>query len=307
MKEYFLLQFKLFDRKIADFGIKPKIIVYILLITIFILSSISTLSKITYGAFIYTFLYTYLIHFLNNRQRNDFLKIHLKKRLFINIRIAENLLISIPFITFLLIYQQLLASIILLTFSILLALVNLKKSDSITIPTPFSKRPFEFIVGFRRIFWVFPILYFLAVMAIYSGNDRLGFFSLGMIFLVIGMSFYTNPEDEFFIWVHSQNPQDFLLEKFKIASIQSVFCYLPSLIALSITFPNSIHLLLIIVLAGYFLIASSIFMKYAAYPMQIDIGSVILLVTSILFLPLLAALPFLFFIQAKNKLSNYLK
>ncbi|MBK7030860.1 MAG: hypothetical protein IPH45_17355 [Bacteroidales bacterium] len=46
-----------------------------------------------------------------------------------------------------------------------------------TIPTPFSKHPFEFAVGFRKTFLAWLFAYFLTIMAISVGNFNLGVFS----------------------------------------------------------------------------------------------------------------------------------
>ena len=44
---------------------------------------------------------------------------------------------------------------------------------NLTIPTPFSKKPFEFSTGFRRSFFMFPIAYILTFIAIRVDNFNL--------------------------------------------------------------------------------------------------------------------------------------
>ena len=80
------------------------------------------------------------------------------------------------------------------------------------MPTPFSKNPFEFTTGFRRTLLIFPLAYALTVIAINVDNLNLGIFSILLIFLIV-LSFYSKPEEEYYVWVHADTPKSFFEEE----------------------------------------------------------------------------------------------
>ena len=101
MKEYFILQFKMLNRQITEWGIEP-VIGYLVGIFAFIGISIKLFEKTQFAEYIYIALALSLVIKLNEINRNDFLKLCYSKTEYFKIRIVENLIVSIVFMTFLL-------------------------------------------------------------------------------------------------------------------------------------------------------------------------------------------------------------
>jgi hypothetical protein len=176
MKEYFALQFTMTNRRFRDAGVVP-IFAYIILIIGFYLLSTYLFKATAFAVYIYPFLSINVIGKLSETQRCEFLTSCFGDAQFKKIRIVENLICAIPFISFL-IYQQLIIPILfILVISIILALLNFRTTFNYTIFTPFSKRPFEFTRGFRNAFPLLIMAYVLVILAASLNNFNLGIFS----------------------------------------------------------------------------------------------------------------------------------
>jgi hypothetical protein len=190
--------------------------------------------------------------------------------------------------------------------TILLALVNVKISHQKPLPTPFSKHPFEFLVGFRTAFLLLIACYSLMGIALYVDNFNLGMFSILALFLVC-MGFYTQPEDEFYVWIHHHSIATFLFFKVKTALMNVSLLSGPLVIILLAFYPKDGGYIALFVLAAFAFITAVVLAKYAAYPTEIQLVQVFFLGLSLL-LPflLLLFIPF-FYNQAKQRLTPYLK
>ena len=177
MKEYFQLQFKLANRCLIDFGL-PLIVGYILLPLIFIVCSDYLFSKTEFAKYIYSFIALGLVSRLSKPKRNDFIKSIFSTSSFLKIRMLENLIYEFPFILFLVYKEEFNISLLLMFSSLLFVIFNFNVNLNFTIPTPFGKKPFEFVTGFRKTFFIFPIAYLLTYAAIAVNNFNLGVFSL---------------------------------------------------------------------------------------------------------------------------------
>ena len=177
MKEYFQLQFKILNRRMIDFGL-PLLIGYTLLPFIFVLLSNYLFEKTEFANYIYGLFALSLISKLSEPKRNDFLKSIFNKGKYKKLRILENIIYCLPFTLYLTYQKQFVFSAILNLCVIIIMLFNFSTNLNVTIPTPFSKKPFEFTVGFRKTFYVFPIAYFLTYISISIGNFNLGAFRI---------------------------------------------------------------------------------------------------------------------------------
>ncbi|MDR2145396.1 MAG: hypothetical protein LBE91_02915 [Tannerella sp.] len=222
------------------------------------------------------------------------------------VRMLENLTVALPFVIFLVCKQQFYPVIILIVLNIIMALSNFKTTHSFTIPTPFYKKPFEFTVGFRNTFFLFPIAYGLTVIAVTVGNFNLGIFSLLLIFLTV-LSYYVKYENEYFVWSYSLSPAKFLMEKISIAFSFSFYLCIPIVILLSVIFFEYIGILLFSTLLGYLYLVTIILAKYTAYPDEMNFAQAILLVICIFFPPMLIAVIPYFANKSVSKLKVYLK
>jgi len=305
MQTYFQLQFRMLNRKMTDFGLHP-VFGYLLLLVGFIGLSGYLFYKTEYAVYIYLLAAYAVLAQLSDPKRNEFLKTCFPKRTYLKIRLVENGCIAIPFIAFLA-FQLLFVPVLITTgISFLLVFLNFKPQFNAAIPTPFSKRPFEFSVGFRTSWYLIGFAYLLAVIAASVGNFNLGVFSLVFVFLV-SLAFYGNPEQEYFVWIYNLSPRKFLLKKITTAMICASLLSLPIIAILGVCFFDNFLILIIFQILGYFALTTMILAKYAAYPDTINVPQVFIIVLAIqvpIFLILI--IPF-FFLQSVKRLNHILE
>jgi hypothetical protein len=287
VKEYFSLQYKMTYRRLRDAGVEP-IFAYIFLPIGFYGLSIFLFKKSDFAEYIYIFFALNVISILSEARRIEFLNVCFGDEQFKKIRITENLILSIPFVLFLIYKQFFIHTLFILLASIILALVKFRTKFNYTIFTPFSKRPFEFTTGFRNMFPLFIIAYLLAVFA-------------------ISMGFYLNPENEYFVWIYGMNPKKFLFSKMKTAILFSSTLVLPIVILLSVIFPKNIGFLFLFISFGWAFLVCTIVTKYSFYPNEITIPQILLLGLCIGLPPMLVILIPYMFLKAENRLKKILK
>jgi hypothetical protein len=305
VKEYFALQYTMTNRRLRDAGVKP-IFAYIILPVGFYGLSTILFQKSDFAEYIYIFLALNVIAILSETKRAEFLNICFGDAQFKKIRITENLILSIPFVSFLIYKQFFIYTLLLLLISLILTLLNFRTKFNYTIFTPFSRRPFEFSTGFRNAFPLLFIAYVLAFIASNVNNFNLGVFSLIIVFAT-SVGFYLNPENEYFVWIYSMNPKKFLFSKMKTAIFFSSTLVLPILILLSIIFPQNIGLLFLFISFGWAFLVCTIVAKYSSYPNEITIPQSFLLALCIGLPPMLLILIPYLFLKAETRLKKILK
>lgn len=293
------------NRKFKDSGFNP-LLAYFVLATLFVGLSIYLFQKTEFAKYIYLLFALTLIGKLSETRRTEFLKICYDNIQLKKIRITENLICSIPFFTFLLYKQLFVYTGLLLTLTTILALVNFQTTFKFTIWTPFSKRPFEFTTGFRNTFYVFFTAYALTIIAVLINNFNLGVFAMLLVFATT-LSYYSMPENEYYVWIHNLKPKAFLFSKIKTALLFSSSIALPIAIILAIFNPQYIGLLSLFFLIGWAFLISVIVSKYAAYPDEMNITQGIFLALCIWFPPILIVLIPYLFKQSENRLVGLLK
>lgn len=305
MKFYFELQYKRFQRKLSEMGIQPYLGIT-LLIFAFIGFSIFLFQKSIYAEYIYGFLALSLMAGLGEKQRNDFLHLCYQKSSFYKIRLGENYLYILPFVTFLLIQQKFIVAAIIIILAGLMAFLPFQSKWSFSIPTPFSKYPFEFTKGFRRLFLIYPASYFLLYKSITVGNFNLGIFAIGVM-IMIHLSYYFKPENKYFVWIFSSNPKTFLWKKIGTSLAYSSLAILPILILLGIGFPEEIFILAGMLLMNALLLSTIILAKYSAFPKEMSLPQWVLFALSIWFPPILIIAIIYFYSQSIKKLKEILQ
>ena len=211
-----------------------------------------------------------------------------------------------PFLAFLLYKQLFVSAGLLFTSTVILALVNFRTSLNFTIWTPFSKQPFEFTSGFRNTFYLFFLAYILTIIAVFVNNFNLGVFSMLLVFATT-LSYYTKPENEFYVWTYNHNPRQFLFGKIKTAILYSSSLAIPIALVLAVFYYQNIGLILLFFAIGWAFLTAVIVAKYSAYPDEMNIPQGILLAICLWFPPVLIVLiPFLFR-KSENQLSSLLK
>jgi hypothetical protein len=304
MKEYFLLQYKMTNRKLKEAGINP-LLGYILCLVGLALISELIFIKIKFAKYLVILISLSFIFKLSDKYRTDFLRTTFGNKKTKRIRIIENLIISIPFMIVLIFKTNILESACLFTIAIIAATFSLKTNISITIPTPFYKKPFEFIVGFRKTFYIFPIAYSLVIIAISVNNLNLGIFAMLLIFL-ISLSYYHKPENNYFVWIHCTSAKEFIYNKMKVATQHILFLNLPILLALMISYPKELNLILTFFIIGLSVLLIIILMKYSAYPYEISLPEMTFIGMCIYVPPIILALIPFFYIKSIKKLQRLL-
>lgn len=305
MKQYFILQFKMINRQLIEWGIVP-LIGYVVGLFVFIIISLKLFENTQYAEYIFIVLAISLVIKLNEISRNDFLKICYSKVEYIKIRIVENIIVSIVFITFLCYQEKYLSAFLLFIAACVMALIDLKNKSSFTLPTPFFKYPFEFTVGFRSNYLIYFFAYFLTCMSISVNNFNLGIFSL-ILTLLSCLYYYTNTEDEFYVWVFSLTPKEFLKYKLKNIILYSTILCLPIIVSLSLFFYTKIDIILGIQCLGYLVIYKTMLAKYTVFPEKLNIRFTIVIVLTMWFPPLLLIIIPYLYLQSIKKLKEILQ
>ena len=196
--------------------------------------------------------------------------------------------------------------VVLILLTISATLINFSTNISFSIPTPFSRNPFEFSVGFRKTFYMFPIAYLLTFISVSVENFNLGVFSMLLVDLVC-MFYYSKTENEYYVWNFNLSSKDFLIKKTKSCLINFTLLSLPILVTLSILFMNELGLLILIYLMCVAYLMVMIVAKYSAYPNDINISQGVLISLSFMFPPMLVVLIPLFYTQSIKKLNKILE
>ncbi len=304
MKFYWILQLKMAHRKVLDSGIHP-LLAYLLLLLLLIGGGVGLFSRTHYAAPIIVLIAAWSMLSLSENRRVAFLSGIFGDRKAKSVRVVENISVSIPFAMLLLFYQQWLWCLMLIVCSVLLALSRLNTAFDVVVPTPFAKRPYEMMVGFRKALLVIIAIYTLAVIAGYNGYYHLCVFALLFLFLVC-MSFYNVPEREYFVWVHAMSAQIFLLKKMSVASYGATLLALPVLVLLLLFFPNEAVNTLLFFGLGMLYLWLMVIAKYTSFPYEVSISVGVLMAMSLSFPPFAIVLIPYFFNRSVKRLNQYL-
>lgn len=299
MKDYFYLQYIMTNRKMKEAGLPP-LLGYLFVLIAFVFLSAYIFQKTDFAKYLVILISLSSIFKLSENSRADFLLSTFGDKIKMQIRILENSILCLPFVLLLLYKSCFLEASMLFLSSLLLSLFTLQSAFHFTIPTPFSKNPFEFSTGFRKSFFLFPIAYALTFMAIKVDNFNLGLFSMLLIFLV-AMSYYPTPENEFYVWVHTDSPRSFLKKKMTVALSYVMLLASPILISLLIFYPMEFEKTLLFLLIGVLLLPTIILAKYTAYPTEINFPEIIKIALCLFFPPLFVVMiPYLYFKAGAN-------
>ncbi len=301
MKHYFHLQFKIINRKIEEAGIIP-VIGYILGVVGLILVTELLFYKTEFAKYIVVLGVVGLMSKFQTKDREDFLLAtygDVEKR---KIRMVENLLISVPFMIVLLFKGCFLEAFILLVLSCVLAVATYKTNVNFVIPTPFTKHPYEFTVGFRNTFFVFPIAYTLTIIGVNVGNFNLVIFAMLLVFL-ISLGYHSAPEKEYYVWIFKDSPPTFLFKKLWAACRNIFILNFPILLMLLYFYSEEYRTIILLYLIGMLFLWTIILAKYSVYPNEMNIPEGILISLSVVFPPLLLFLIPYYFKKSVNNLK----
>ncbi|MEM8524443.1 MAG: ABC transporter permease [Bacteroidota bacterium] len=305
MKYYFQLQFRRIQRKIEAFGIQPTLGI-VLAIVMFILFSKFLFYKTRFAPWIYLAVAVSILVNLGEQKRSDLLKNIFLAKPFRQVRMLENALIVLPFCLYLIYEGSYWLALGLPIVASLLANFTFRQVFHFTIPTPFWKFPFEFIVGFRKLSLLVLIGFLLTFQAIRVENHNLGFFSLGLQFF-IALMYYNQPENPYFVWIFKGTSQQFLRKKIVAGLICSSITNFLIFSILIFFFSEHWMILIGIQIFGYVLLIAIILAKYSAFPSEMSLPQVLLYLISLIFPPLFLFTIPMFYKQSKQKLKPFLK
>ncbi len=291
-------------RESIEFGLHP-IMASVLSVAGFMGLSIYLFTKTEYAQYCYSLIALWAVIKYAENSRNDFLKFTYKKKIYLKVRITENIILVLPFVLFLVYKKEFFHALFLIAFSIMSIFFKPYRKVAFILPTPFYKKPFEFIVGFRK--WIIGIVltYVVTGISLMYQNFNLGLFSLGFVFLIC-LSFYNEPENVFFVWMYKLNARRFLAEKIATATMFATIIALPISLALIIFFKTNIIVVAGVQFLGYCYLSAAILAKYANYPKKMNLPNSILLLLGIVLPVLLAGLIPFFYHQSNKQLKAIL-
>lgn len=304
LKFYILLQYKRLDRWFVDIGL-PSWAGYLSIIFIIVILFKLLFSNLTNSVVIFGFATIVLLSVLGEEGRIKNLKLIFSTKEFYALRIFENILVTLPFFISLIIDEKFLYAGLVVFLALMMTLFGWRIKFPFVIPSPFSKNPFEFTIGYRKSLWIIILGYLILYKAILVANFNLGSFVLGLSFLV-SLSFYQKPEHPFFVWIYCDDTVTFLRNKIKIALIQVSGLTLPLLTILCLLFPSDWKMVFAVQLIGYLFIASLVIAKYSAYPKEMNLPQGLFFILSLWVPPMLFVIIPMFYKKAIYKLKPYL-
>ena len=305
MGDYLKLKFVMLSRRMRHWGLNP-FVGYPLAVLLFVGVCKLTFDRAgEYAPYIIVIVCVMFQMMLCDKDRADFLLSIFGDKGKTKVRIAENLIVALPFVITLGITGHFVFLGCTIILSVAMALIVSRQNLSFVIPTPFSKRPFEFSTGFRRTFGYFLLAYALTAIAASVGNLNLGLFSMGVVGLLT-LTFYAKPEPEYYVWIYAKTPSAFLWTKLLTAAKNTSLMIAPSAVLLLVAFWSDFRLGLIVWILALLPTMCGVVIKYATFPDEAGIVEAFLLLGSIMFPPLaLVIIPY-YYMRSVNQLKRYL-
>ena len=298
---FFRIQLNRMHRTIRDWGVYPWL-VYVGIPLLFVGGSVALFSRTAYANWLYVGIAGAALLQTCGSTRLRFLRQVFDRATYWRLRLIENVLMILPFVLFLLFKGEGWFSLGLVALALLTWPMRIGAAGSFVLPTPFSKHPFEFAIGFRNSVGVWFIAVILLVIGVYVGNAYLSLATVPLVVLVCA-NFYGWNEPSLYVWIHRLTPRAFLRMKVGMAFRQLTVILLPMALVVGGFFPDHWLLVLGISMAGYGYLALAVLAKYAAFPAGVSIPQGVVMIVSFVMPPLLLiSIPY-FFRQAKNNIS----
>ncbi len=294
-----------FSRHIRAFGLSPWVIWIGMPLCFVLLHQFLYVREPEFAPFIWTAIALVAILQLNGRDHISFLRQFLAPGAFKTIRLAESILVALPFVALSLLKGQIILAGAVVVVGVGASLAPITLNLQMTIPSPFSKYPFEFTTGFRR--WVLLILmaYILGLVALTVDNFNLALFSLLSLGL-IALGFYSGTEPIHYLWIHRFSASAFLWFKMRVAVRDFSLLAIPVIVILLSMDLTQWWLVLLTLMICLLLLLMCLLGKYAYYPAVIPIVPGLAIGFCVLFPPLvLVILPF-FYRRAQQNCSKIL-
>ncbi len=304
MNYYFRLQYRLLLRQIAAFGFYPWLGILLAMLGFFVFTFL-LFYKIDFAEYIYAAIALFYVGNLSGQKRNELLQLNFSEANYRNIRLIENGLVTVPFLVGLFWNKAFLVTVLLLGFSFALAFYQQKNRFNWAFPTPFYRHPFEYLVGFRRFFWIVVLAYVILIIGIIVDNYNLGMFCI-FVLILLSMGFHFAPEGQYHVWIFKHSPKAFLGYKLKIGLLYLILFCLPAVLILGIYEPSKFYFPFILISLGLIYLSAFILAKYASFPNEMGLIPTFLFVFGIWMPPLILVSIPIFYRQALKKLNPIL-
>lgn len=242
---------------------------------------------------------------LSSSDRNVFLKGLFKER-YLAIRFSENALLALPFILALSLSGDFLIVLFAFEMAALAAFFTVKLPSGLIIPTPFSKAPFEFMIGWRKRWYAYVLVLVALAMAWQLDNVNFAFFAQA-ISMLLAMLNYAEPEPPYYIWMHRCSPKQFLMRKIAKGTLHAQYTGALVLLIFALLFPKLILVAATIQVVASIYLVAVILAKYVAYPRAMSFPQAIKLAIALWFPPFLLYLIPTWFKEASINLQKLLK
>lgn len=301
---YFLLQIRRLYRGVIDSGI-PLPLALIGIVALYFGGSTYLYFKTDFAPYILALLALSIISKLSGFERNDFLANTFSRKEYLRLRAIENQLVVLPFVCMFVFHKNFIEAIALIGAAFLMAFMKTKNVWNRSLPTPFSKRPYEFVVGFRSSMLFILLAYSVLVFSIVQNNFNIAAAGLVLIY-IISLTFYLQPEPAYYVWIYTCTPRQFLRVKLLTSIRQSSLLALPMMATMFIVFPEQWYYSLLFVIIGKLFLITTILAKYSAFPNEINVPEGILMAICISFPPFLLVLIPYFYQKAMKNLEPLL-
>lgn len=304
MKFYYRLQFLSLKRSLEEAGLSIAAALVILVLGYAGLFYAAKQSPTIVSLLLLFVQYSLLLP-VNDKDRRDFMKQLFPTRDYSRMLLYENILITLPLVIIAVYSSVWLAMLGFLVLPLVYHQLATWHIYGASMPTPFWRKPFEFIILFRRWWLVLVILHVLLGIALYVGNENLAFILL-FVQIMLSLKAYDVVEDELLVWNYSLSPQDFLLRKLKRGILHCLLLNALMLFALLIAFPENVLIIALIVVVGLLLLLLSILMKYSSYPRRPGVGEILITISAIVTMILIPYLYYYFYKKSIQQLQKYL-
>ena len=301
---YFQFQFRRWNRHLIEFGIIPWI-AYLLLIAAFVIISYIIFQRVEHAQYLYSAIAIFYMYSQQDNAKSRFMESLFSITDLYLVKVFENLSIAFAFAIFLIYKSHYLTAIGLMASCFFLSIKTNESNFTLKIPTPYSKFPYEFSIGFRKFYLVLAILGTVYCIGLFVENFNLSLVCILLIHFVF-MSFYSDKEPKEIVWLHHHSPKDFLLYKIKVAFIYTFSSTIIFLVALCFFFPIDMKIAILLYFLTFFYIVLFILMKYAVFPRVINLPTGIIFFGSILFPPILLLLIPMYYSKSIQKLNPIL-
>ena len=264
MRYFFQLEIRMLNRALTEFGLAP-ILAYGLGLLSFLGLSFLLFLKTSYAPYLYLFFLLSTLLPLSAADRNEFLKNQFSDFVYQRIRFTENSALALPFSLVLVWHGCYLMALIAIIIAGVLVFYKQAFIWNDAVPNPFSRNPFEFLIGFRAYFLLIVGAYILLGIGISVGNFNLGVFALLVLWL-ISLSFYSEPEQAYFVWLFALSPHNFLWEKIKIGLLHINYLIGPAALVLGVFHPEYWFILVLFLLLSSLYLSMYILVKYSSFP-----------------------------------------